>query len=139
MKLTPSELRDFAMRYTVAWCSRNPASVGAFFAPDASLAVNGAPAVGRSAITQVARGFMTAFPGMVLTMTDVVISGGQIEYHWTLDGTNTGPGGTGKRVRISGFEEWKIGADGLIAESQGHFDEALYQHQLQFGFDESQP
>ena len=126
------------MRYTAAWCSQDPASVAGFFAPDGSLSVNGVPAVGRVAITQVAQGFMAAFPDMVLTMTDVVTSGGHIEYHWTLDGTNTGLGAIGKRVRISGFEEWKFGADGLIAESQGHFDEADYQRQLKYGFDESQ-
>ena len=33
-------------------------------------------------------------------------------YHWTLVGTNTGPSGTGNRVRVSSFEKWKIGADG---------------------------
>ena len=26
------------------------------------------------------------------------------------------PGGSGKAVRISGYEEWRFGADGLIAE-----------------------
>jgi hypothetical protein len=52
---------------------------------------------------------------------------------WTLVGTNTGPGGTGKRVHISGFEQWRIGADGLIAESRGHFDSAEYQRQLEQG------
>ena len=44
--------------------------------------------------------------------------------------TNTGPGGTGKSVRIHGYEEWTFGADGLIAESKGHYDEAEYQRQL---------
>jgi hypothetical protein len=29
---------------------------------------------------------------------------------------------TGNQVRISGFEEWKIGSDGLIADSTGHYD-----------------
>ena len=48
-------------------------------------------------------------------------------YYWALIRTNSGPGGTGQRVRISGFEEWKIGTDGLIAESQGNFDSADYQ------------
>jgi hypothetical protein len=43
-----------------------------------------------------------------------------------LDGTNTGPGGTGKRVRVTGINKWTFGADGLIAEPQGHFDEAEY-------------
>ena len=67
----------------------------------------------------------------------------------------SGPGGTGKRVRISGYELWKIdnGAggsratwtgkpervgeqgcesinDGLIGESKGHFDSAEYERQL---------
>jgi len=51
-------------------------------------------------------------------MDDIAFNGDQTVYRWTLVGTNTGPGGTGKRVRISGFEEWRIGADGLIAESR---------------------
>ena len=58
-------------------------------------------------------------------------------YKWTLEGTNSGPGGTGKRVRISGYEEWRMGADGKIAESLGHFDEADYQRQLERGFEQS--
>ena len=73
---------------------------------------------------------MTAFPDMVVTMRDVSAEGGQATFHWRLTGTNTGPGGTGKAVRINGYEEWKIGADGLIAESTGHFDEAEYHRQL---------
>jgi hypothetical protein len=48
-------------------------------------------------------------------------------------GTNTGPGGTGHRVRISGFEVWRIGDDGLIAESRGYFDSAAYRSQLERG------
>ena len=40
---------------------------------------------------------------------------------------------TGKAVRISGYEEWTFGLDGLIAESKGHFDEAEYQRQLRVG------
>jgi hypothetical protein len=55
------------------------------------------------------------------------------EYHWTLVGTNSGPGGTGNTVRISGFEKWRFGADGLIAFSQGHFDLADYRRQLEQG------
>ena len=59
-----------------------------------------------------------------------------IEYHWTLVGTNTGPGGTGNRVRISGYEEWTIDSEGLIADSQGHFDQAEYDRQLSPGVEE---
>jgi predicted ester cyclase len=66
-------------------------------------------------------------------MDDVVLQGDRAVYHWTFAGTNTGPGGTGQPVRFSGFEVWQIGADGLIAESQGHFDEVSYQRQLKHG------
>jgi len=41
--------------------------------------------------------------------------------------------GTGKSVRVEGYEEWTIGGDGLIRESKGHYDEAGYQRQLQSG------
>ena len=39
-------------------------------------------------------------------------------------------------MRISGYEEWPIGPDGLIASSLGHFDAADYQRQLNDGADE---
>jgi uncharacterized protein (TIGR02246 family) len=138
MKLEIARLRDFAKRYTAAWNSRNAASVAGFFAPSGSLSVNGAAAVGRAAIAEVAQGFMTAFPDLDLSMDNIVIENGRGVYHWTFSGTNTGPGGTGHRVRFSGFEEWTFGNDGLIAESQGHFDSADYQRQLERVIEESQ-
>ncbi len=126
-----ARLRDFARRYTAAWCSQDAASVAVFYAPNGSLRVNdAAPAVGRTAITGVAQGFMSAFPDMQLLMDDLVVQGERAVYRWTLVGTNTGPGGTGRKVRISGFEEWRIGDDGLIAESLGHFDGEDYRRQL---------
>lgn len=124
-------LNDFASRYTAAWCSQDPARVASFFEERGSLKINdGEPAVGRDAITRSAQGFMTAFPDLVVRMDQVVVHGGRAEYHWTLTGTNTGPGGTGRSVRISGFEEWRLGPGGLIAESLGHFDAAEYERQL---------
>ena len=131
MKLETAWLRDFAKRYTGAWCSQNASSVAAFFAVNGSLSVNGAPNVGRGAITKVAQEFMAAFPDLQLVMDDILIEGDRAVYRWTFIGTNTGPGGTGNRVRFSGYEVWKFGEDGLIAESQGHFDEADYQRQLE--------
>jgi predicted ester cyclase len=130
-----TRLREFGKKYTAAWCSQNPASVAAYFAENGSLQINqGAPSVGRAAITSAAQGFMTTFPDMVVTMDGVSIEGSRAKYRWTLNGTNTGPGGTGKGVRISGHEEWTFGADGLIVESKGHFDEAEYNRQLKAGF-----
>ena len=156
-----SELYDFASRYAKAWCSQNPEKVAAFFAERGSISINnGPPAVGRAAIAKEAQAFMTTFPDMVVTMDKVVHDEEGTKFHWTLTGTNTGPGGTGKRVRISGYELWKIdnGAggsratwtgkpervgeqggesinDGLIAESKGNFDSAEYERQLMHGVD----
>lgn len=129
-------LQAFGSRYAQAWSSQNPESVAAFFAEGGSLQVNeDAPAVGRAAIATVARGFMTAFPDTQVLMDDIVPQPNGAVFHWTYLGTNTGPGGTGKRVRFSGYEEWTFDAEGLVAESRGHFDAAEYQHQLEHGVD----
>jgi uncharacterized protein (TIGR02246 family) len=134
VSLEHEELRKFAQRYTEAWCSGDPERVAAHYAPAGSLTINdSAPSVGRAAITEVARSFMVAFPDMEVRMDDLRLEGESVEYHWTLVGTSTGPGGTGKNVRISGFEEWTIGDDGLIAASLGHFDQAEYERQLERG------
>ena len=126
-----AERTKFAKRYAEAWCSQNPENVAEFFAGGDSLSVNdGPPAIGRAAIAEVARGFMTTFPDMVVAMDKVVHDEEGTKFHWTLTGTNTGPGGTGRRVRISGYELWKFDPDGLIAESKGHFDNTEYERQL---------
>ena len=127
----------FAKRYGEAWCSQNPESVAAFFAEKGSLSVNDEPpAVGRAAIAEVARGFMRDLPDMIVTMDDVTHESDGTKFHWTLTGTNTGPGGTGKRLRVSGYELWKIDEDGLIGDSKGHFDTAEYERQLKHGVDD---
>src|SRR6266550_335368 len=159
--MNDEKLKEFANRYAKAWCSQNPESVAAFFAERGAISINnGAPAVGRAAIAKEAQAFMTTFPDMIVAMDKVSRDSDGTKFHWTLTGTNTGPGGTGKRVRISGYELWKIdnGAggsratwtgkpervgeqggesinDGLIAESEGHFDSAEYERQLKDGVD----
>ena len=131
-----SELYDFASRYAKAWCSQNPEKVAAFFAERGSISINnGPPAVGRAAIAKEAQAFMTTFPDMIVTMDKLLRDEEGTKFHWTLTGTNTGPGGAGKRVRLSGYELWKIDNDGLIAESKGHFDSAEYERQLKHGID----
>ena len=128
MKYMTNSLHDLAERYTAAWSSQDPAGVAAFFSPTGSLTVNdGAPAVGRDAIAQLAQSFMTAFPDLHLTMDGLSVDGNKAIYRWTLEGTYSA---TGKRVRISGHEEWSIGADGLVSRSLGHFDADDYARQI---------
>ena len=136
MTLEPDQLREFAQRYTEAWCSQDPERVAGHYAPNGSLTINGGPpSVGRVAITEAARSFMVAFPDIKVLMDDLAVQGESAEYHWTLVGTNTGPGGTGKSVRISGFEEWTIDDDGVIAASLGDFDQAEHDRELERDID----
>jgi predicted ester cyclase len=79
---------------------------------------------------------MRDFPGMVVTFDKLEPKSNASAFHWTLTGKNTGLGGTGKCVRISGYELWKLDPNGLIAESNGHFDGAAFEHQLKHGLDE---
>ena len=111
--MTQTELTDFAARYADAWSSRDPARLAAFYAENGSLTVNaGTPAVGRKAVTAMARSFMTAFPDMIVRLDVVVPEGSHVVFRWIWTGTNTGPGGTGRAVRIRGCEEWTLDADG---------------------------
>jgi SnoaL-like polyketide cyclase len=125
--VTSDELRQFAKRYAKAWCSHNPNKVAAFYARSGSISVNGAVPV---PIAEVARAFVRDFPDMVVKFDKLENTRNGTEFHWTFTGTNTGPGGTGNRVRISGYELWTIDNQGLIAESKGDFDAAEYERQL---------
>jgi len=126
--MNSENLSDFAERYAKAWCSQNPQTVAAFFTEDGSLKVNDdAPAVGREAIAEIARGFMRDFPDMNVTFDKLEPREDRTAFHWTLTGTYAG---TGNHIRISGYELWKIDSAGLIAESSGHFDAAEYERQL---------
>jgi SnoaL-like domain len=125
-----ARVRDFVRSYTEAWCSHDPARVAAHYVPGGTIAINGGEP---TEVTDVARSFISAFPDIEVFMDDVVFKDDTVEFHWTFTGTNTGPGGTWKRVRISGFEEWVLGDDGLVVESQGHYDQDEYDRQLEHG------
>jgi ketosteroid isomerase-like protein len=108
-----ADMKQFAIRYSAAWSSQDPARVAAFHAEDGSLSINGGePAIGRAGITEAARSFMTAYPDMVVELDRLEFENGKVRYHWKFSGTNTGPGGTGRPVRTAGYEEWTIGPGG---------------------------
>jgi hypothetical protein len=131
-----NELRDFATRYTAAWSSQDPNAVADFYAEHGTITINGGePAVGRDALTLAFHGYMTAFPDLVVIMDELDLDGESPIYRWTLMGTNTGPGGTGNKVRISGHETWQIGEDGRIEASIGTYDAEEYARQIEHGVD----
>jgi nuclear transport factor 2 (NTF2) superfamily protein len=124
----PEQIEQLARGYTEAWCSRDPARIAAYYVPGGTIAINGGDAAG---IEEVAQGFVAAFPDIQVFMNDLVLrDDGVVEYRWTFTGTSAE---TGQSVRVPGFEEWTVSADGLIAESLGHFDQAEYDRQLREG------
>lgn len=130
------DLHVFARSYAQAWCSKRPDFVASYFGADGSLMVNnGQPAIGTKAIANVAKGFMDAFPDMVVSMDSLSTKSNKTRFYWTLTGTNNVPNGTGNKVNISGFEEWTLNKDRLIQESKGQFDAKEYERQLEFGME----
>ena len=64
---------------------------------------------------------------MIVAMDSLVSKPDGTEFHWTLTGTNSGPGGTGKKVKISGFEVWQVlGKMDLYKNPSGRFDADEY-------------
>jgi predicted ester cyclase len=121
------QIEQLARAYTEAWCSRDPRRVAPHYATGGTIAINGGEP---SPIAGVAESFVAAFPDIQVFINDLVVADNVVEYHWTFTGTS---GETRKSVRIPGFEEWVIGADGLIAESRGHYDQAEHDRQLREG------
>jgi uncharacterized protein (TIGR02246 family) len=130
--MNQTELTEFATSYAAAWSSQDPDELASHYAENGSLQVNdGEPAVGREAIAAKAKGFMDAFPDMVVQLDSVILEDdGRATFRWIWTGTNTGPGGTGNSVHLTGYEEWTLTDDGLIVESIGHYDETEYERQV---------
>lgn len=135
-ELKKFDLEVFAKSYAQVWCSKRPNFVASFFAEDGELTINnGKTAKGTLAITNVVKGFMEAFPDMIVSLDSLITTSEKTRFYWTLTGTNNGTDGTGNKVKINGFEEWALNDKGLIQESKGYFDDKEYKRQLEFGIE----
>ena len=131
MPLNAADIRMLAEGYTQAWRSRSGRAVASFFAEDATSFVNGAvPTIGRSSIATEMGTYFQNFPDLVLHMDELRCGGNQAIFLWTLEGTNSGPGGTGNFVRISGWQNWRLSEDLLIVAAEGGYDAAEYERQI---------
>jgi hypothetical protein len=101
--------------------------VAAFFSPDGGITINnGTPWQGRDGVAAMAAGFFADIPDLTLRCDGVRSAGVHIVYLWTFTGTHAG---SGKPVAVTGWEEWQVGNDGLIATSLGWFDANDYDRQ----------
>jgi SnoaL-like domain len=134
-KMSDVDFTRFAKQYAAAWSGQDATQFSTFYEADGALQVNdGVPSIGREAVISLAQSYMSALPDMIVSLDSLLIVDGKPQFHWTLDATASGPGGTGNRIHISGYEEWTFGVNGLIQLSEGHMDSEEYQRQVEDGF-----
>ena len=120
---------ELAAAYTAAWNTGRPEAVAAFFAAEGAITINdGTPWEGRDRVAQMAAGFYADIPDLNLVCDGLRTSGDHLVYLWTFTGTHAG---TSKAVKVLGWEEWDVDAEGLIRLSRGWFDSEDYARQTQ--------
>jgi hypothetical protein len=131
MTLDFKSLRKIAGDYAAAWSSGSPEAVASFYAADGKISINGGEEiVGTAALREMAQGFYSEFPDLVVRMDDFRLAGGHALFAWTLEGKHSQ---TGNFVRVGGWEEWSLAADGKVQASLGWFDAVEYDRQVAEG------
>ena len=127
MALNPDQARRLAEAYTNAWNTGSPDAVASFFAPDGTITINrGTAWRGRAGVAEMAAGFHADIPDLSLRCDGIRVAGDHVVYLWTFTGTHAG---TGRRVSVSGWEEWDIDAAGKVSSSLGWYDAEDYARQ----------
>lgn len=120
MAVSQAAAMRLAEDYTAAWNTGKPENVAAFFAESGGIVINrGDPWQGRAGVAAMAAGFYADVPDLALVCDGVRVAGDHMVYLWTFTGTHSG---TGRKLRISGLEEWDLGADLKVTASRGWFD-----------------
>ncbi|UWQ49599.1 ester cyclase [Leisingera caerulea] len=124
-------IADTARKYAEAWSSGDPDAVASHYAENGSITINrGDPIEGRKAVSEMAAGFYAEFPDLIVLLDHLRVAGNHVMFGWTLEGTHSG---TGQKVRVPGWEEWDLDAEGKVAESRGWFDAGEYERQIAEG------
>ena len=128
MIISREEAVKLAEAYTAAWNMGSPQAVAEFFAAHGGIVINGGEAwTGRDRVQKMAEGFFADVPDLSLVCDGVRPAGDHVVYLWTFTGTHAG---TTSPLRIAGWEEWDIDADGKIISSRGWFDADDYARQV---------
>ena len=122
------DISGIAAAYTAAWNSGSPEAVASFYAEGGSIVINrGTPWKGRDGIAAMAAGFFADVPDLSLTCDGLRAAGDHVAYLWTFTGHHAD---TRNPLRISGWEEWDLDAEGKVAASRGWFDAEDYARQV---------
>jgi uncharacterized protein (TIGR02246 family) len=128
MTVTEAAAHRLAADYTAAWNTGQPAAVAALFAETGGIVINrGTPWEGRTGVAAMAAGFYADVPDLALTCDGVKLAGTHMLYLWTFTGTHSG---TGRPLRIVGWEEWELDANLKVQASRGWFDASEWDRQV---------
>jgi uncharacterized protein (TIGR02246 family) len=123
-----TDIAAIAANYTAAWNSGSAEAVASFYAETGGIVINnGPPWEGRGGVAAMAAGFFADVPDLNLVCDGLRVAGDHVVYLWTFTGHHAG---TGNPLRICGWEEWDMDADGKVAASRGWFDAADYARQV---------
>jgi uncharacterized protein (TIGR02246 family) len=129
MAILDTAAEELAQAYTAAWNTGRPQAVAAFFAEEGGIVINrGKLWEGRAGVAEMAAGFFADVPDLALTCDGVRLAGTHMVYLWTFTGTHSG---TGRPLRISGWEEWDLDTGMKVVASRGWFDGAEWDRQTQ--------
>ena len=81
----------------------------------------------RAEIAEMAGGFMSDFPDLVLTCSTVLAAERHIVYAWSFEGHYRQ---NGKFARFTGWEEWDLNEELKVINSRGWFDADDYERQI---------
>lgn len=128
MTQTQATAQAFADAYTAAWNSGSAAAVAAHYAPDGGIVINcGTPWEGRAGVQSMAEGFFADVNDMKVICNEVRAAGDHVAYFWTFTGRHAG---TGRPLRVIGWEEWDFDGEGKVQASRGWFDAVDYARQV---------
>lgn len=119
---------QIAEMHCAAWTRRDMKAVADRYSETVSFGMNGgAPMTSRSEIADMAEGFMSDFPDLVLVCDRVLVADHHMVYVWTFEGHHRT---TGNFVRFSGWEEWDLDENLKVVKSLGWFDAEDYERQV---------
>lgn len=117
-----------ARQHCAAWTALDAEAVANRYSKTTSFGMNGGePMTDRASISDMAAGFMSDFPDLVLTCDYVLVADHHMVYAWTFEGHHKQ---TGNHVRFSGWEEWDLDDDLNVSKSLGWYDVADYERQV---------
>jgi hypothetical protein len=128
MSFSQNDLSELATRYTEAWNSKVPENVANCHVASSSIIINrGEPSASHSGLTEMAVGFHTDVPDLVLQNDGIRAAGNHVVFMWTFTGHHAE---TGSALIVSGWEEWELDDEMKITSSLGWFDGADYERQI---------